>query len=57
MGMKEKENSVKNYLIYAGIPPEKYKVVEPEIHRENRNCLLAFSAVAVLGLMEMYSLS
>ena len=55
--MKEKENSVKNYLIYAGIPPEKYKVVEPEIHRENRNCLLAFSAVAVLGLMEMYSLS
>ena len=55
--MKEKENSVKNYLIYAGISPEKYKLVEPEIHRENRNCLLAFSAVAVLGLMEMYSLS
>ena len=55
--MKEKENSVKNYLIYAGIPPEKYKLVEPEIHRENKTCLLAFTAVAVLGLMEMYSLS
>ena len=55
--MREKEHFLTKYLIYAGIPPEKYPLVSADIYRENRKSLLVFSFVTALALMEMVSLS
>ena len=57
MGMREKKHFLTKYLIYAGVPPEKYPLVAADIHQENRKCLLVFSFVTALALMEMLSLS
>lgn len=55
--MREKEHFLRKYLIYAGIPPEKYAMVSADIYRENGKSLLVFSFVTALALMEMFSLS
>ncbi len=55
--MREKEHFLTKYLIYAGIPPEKYPLVSADIYRENGKSLLVFSFVTALALMEMFSLS
>lgn len=55
--MREREHFLTKYLIYAGIPPEKYAMVSADIDRENGKSLLVFSFVTVLALMEMFSLS
>lgn len=55
--MREKKHFLTKYLIYAGVPPEKYPLVAADIHQENRKCLLVFSFVTALALMEMFSLS
>ena len=55
--MREKEHFLRKYLIYAGIPPEKYPLVSADIYRENGKSLLVFSFVTALALMELVSLS
>lgn len=55
--MREKEHFLRKYLIYAGIPPEKYAMVSADIYRENGKSLLVFSFVTALALMELVSLS
>ena len=47
-------NNLKRILLYAGMSQEDYRLIYPDMRKENRRSLMAFSGITVAFLLVMF---
>ena len=55
--MNQVLGSMKKTLLYAGMSPKDYRLICPDMRKENKRSLMAFSAITCVFLLVMFLLS
>ena len=55
--MNRLKDCIKKELFFAGVSKEEYRLIQNDVHEENRKSLLAFSAITIVFLLIMFGVS